>query len=112
MTNYVRRRTKQEHRDLVDFVEAVEEMDIQLEVRRRLGDLNPSGWLDLDRSHPCQPTKTKMTIRLDTDMVEWFRALGNGYQTRINAVLRAYMKGVTSRWIDSSTDRDLNGNPL
>lgn len=35
--------------------------------------------------------KSPVTIRLDTDVVEWFRDQGKGYQTRINAVLRAYV---------------------
>ncbi len=34
--------------------------------------------------------KTPLNMRLDTDVVEWFRAQGKGYQTRINAVLRRY----------------------
>lgn len=36
--------------------------------------------------------KTVVTIRLDPDVLEWFKAQGKGYQTRINALLRAYMK--------------------
>lgn len=32
------------------------------------------------------------TIRLDKDLLSWFRASGQGYQTRINAILRSYMK--------------------
>ena len=36
-----------------------------------------------------QPKKT-VTMRLDADLLEWFRRRP-GYQTRINAVLRAYM---------------------
>ena len=35
--------------------------------------------------------KEAVTIRLDADLLEWFRRQ-RGYQTRINAVLRAYMK--------------------
>jgi len=35
--------------------------------------------------------KVPMTVRLDADVLSWFRALGKGYQTRINAVLRSYM---------------------
>lgn len=35
-------------------------------------------------------SKDQITIRLDSDMVQWFRGQGRGYQTRINAVLRAY----------------------
>lgn len=36
--------------------------------------------------------KQKITIRLDKDVVKWFKSHGKGYQTRINAVLRTYMK--------------------
>ena len=36
--------------------------------------------------------KVPMTVRLDSDVLAWFRSLGKGYQTRINAVLRSYMK--------------------
>jgi uncharacterized protein (DUF4415 family) len=34
--------------------------------------------------------KTQTTMRFDTDMLEWFRAQGRGYQTRMNAVLRSF----------------------
>jgi len=38
------------------------------------------------------PRKQQVTIRLDGDVLEWFRAQGKGYQTRINSLLRAYME--------------------
>jgi uncharacterized protein (DUF4415 family) len=38
------------------------------------------------------PVKETMTIRLDADVLEWFRRQGKGYQTRINAILRSYMR--------------------
>jgi uncharacterized protein (DUF4415 family) len=31
-------------------------------------------------------------MRLDADVLAWFRAQGRGYQTRINTVLRAFMQ--------------------
>ena len=34
--------------------------------------------------------KVAISIRLDQDVLEWFKAQGHGYQARINAVLRAY----------------------
>lgn len=34
--------------------------------------------------------KAQLTLRLDADVLDWFRAQGSGYQTRINALLRAY----------------------
>jgi uncharacterized protein (DUF4415 family) len=36
--------------------------------------------------------KLPMTVRLDEDVLKWFRGHGKGYQTRINAVLRSYMQ--------------------
>ena len=38
------------------------------------------------------PTKQPVTIRLDADVLEWFRKQGPGYQTRINRLLRRYME--------------------
>jgi uncharacterized protein (DUF4415 family) len=37
--------------------------------------------------------KQQITLRLDADVLKWFRAQGKGYQTQINALLRAYMNG-------------------
>ncbi len=37
------------------------------------------------------PPKQLLSLRLDADIIAWFRAQGTGYQTRMNAVLRAYM---------------------
>lgn len=36
--------------------------------------------------------KVPITIRLDPDVLAWFRSLGKGYQTHINAILRTYME--------------------
>jgi uncharacterized protein (DUF4415 family) len=36
------------------------------------------------------PPKTSVSLRIDADVLEWFKAQGGRYQTRINAVLRAY----------------------
>ena len=35
--------------------------------------------------------KTSVHLRLDSDIVEWFKAHGKGHLTRMNAVLRAYV---------------------
>jgi len=37
-----------------------------------------------------QPPKTSISLRVEQDVLEWFKAQGPGYQTRINAVLRAF----------------------
>ena len=62
--------------DLSDMPEVTPEMFARAVVRRGI---KPT------------PSKQQVTIRLDDDVLEWFRALGKGYQTRINSLLRAYM---------------------
>ncbi len=50
------------------------------------------------RAKILQPqAKLPVSIRLDENVVQWFRAQGRGYQTRINAVLRAYVESQSSR---------------
>lgn len=36
--------------------------------------------------------KSLVTMRLDPDVIQWFKQVGKGYQTRINAVLRMYIE--------------------
>jgi uncharacterized protein (DUF4415 family) len=38
---------------------------------------------------PVSP-KELISLRIDQDVIEWFKAQGPGYQTRINSVLRAF----------------------
>ena len=37
------------------------------------------------------PRKAQLTIRVDSDVLDWYKKQGPGYQTRINALLRAFM---------------------
>ena len=41
--------------------------------------------------------KVQLTFRLDQEILDWFRADGPGYQTRINAVLRAFVNAQPRR---------------
>ncbi len=34
--------------------------------------------------------KAQVTLRIDADVLQWFRGHGKRYQTRINSILRAY----------------------
>jgi uncharacterized protein (DUF4415 family) len=38
------------------------------------------------------PKKALLSLRIDSDVIEWFRKQGAGYQSRMNALLRAYME--------------------
>lgn len=39
-----------------------------------------------------RPVKKQVSLRLDADMLEWFKVRGGKYQTHINEVLRRYME--------------------
>jgi uncharacterized protein (DUF4415 family) len=40
------------------------------------------------------PPKQSISLRLDADVLDWFKSRGTGYQSRINAVLRAFKEAV------------------
>ena len=46
---------------------------------------------DAVRGRFYRPVKRQITLRLDADLLAWFRSQGGKYQTRINAALREYM---------------------
>lgn len=42
------------------------------------------------RQLPATPRKAAISLRVDAEVLDWFKAQGPGYQTRINAILKAY----------------------
>jgi len=52
--------------------------------------LNDAFWQAV--SLPGTEQKTQITLRIDSDVVEFFKHTGKRYQTKINAVLRAYVE--------------------
>jgi uncharacterized protein (DUF4415 family) len=54
--------------------------------------------VDWDRLSITLPQpKADLHMRVDRDVLDWFRQTGRGYQTRINAVLRAYVEQMRQR---------------
>ena len=41
---------------------------------------------------PIAKNKVQVTLRIDSEVLEWFKSQGRGYQTQINSLLRAYME--------------------
>lgn len=39
-----------------------------------------------------RPPKKNITLRIDAEIIDWFKARGKGYQTRMNAVLRVFIE--------------------
>ena len=53
---------------------------------------------DWTRADPPMPEgKRLVSLRIDADVLEWYRRQGKGYQTRMNAVLRAFMEARKGR---------------
>jgi uncharacterized protein (DUF4415 family) len=52
----------------------------------------PSDFLPPISELEFRTPKKATSIRIDADVLDWFQSMGKGYQTKINAVLRAYKK--------------------
>ena len=48
-------------------------------------------WESAVRNPFFRPIKQQLTVRLDADVIAWLRRQGQGYQTRLNALLRSAM---------------------
>jgi uncharacterized protein (DUF4415 family) len=68
----------------------VREVDIARTSPPELANLPNDFWEDAELVMPV--AKQAISLRVDEDVLTWFRNLGPKYQTRMNAVLRSYMK--------------------
>jgi uncharacterized protein (DUF4415 family) len=74
--------------------DATTEEDIERQIAE---DPDLQGFDDIDWSKAVfvpAPAKQPISIRIDEDVLAFFKAQGAGYQSRINNVLRHYMKSV------------------
>lgn len=55
-----------------------------------------------DIRKPSEPDMSRVTLKLETDVLTWFRATGRGYQSRINRVLKWYIEEIEKQ--DGMTD--------
>jgi uncharacterized protein (DUF4415 family) len=77
-TDWERLETMEEEEiDVSDIPELTPEMFAKAVVKRGL---------------KTKENKAQLTIRVDRDVLAWFKTQGRGYQTRINSLLRAYME--------------------
>jgi uncharacterized protein (DUF4415 family) len=54
-------------------------------------------WSDAEVGKFYRPPKKAITIRLDTDVLDWLKGYGRGYQTRVNLLLRHAMANSAGR---------------
>ena len=81
-----------EGRSNLDRLENITDEEIEAQMR---DDPDWADFMDIDWSKAVavypQP-KNPVSIRLDSDVLDFFKASGKGYQTRINSVLRHFMQ--------------------
>jgi len=86
-------------KDLTDWarLDAMTEEEIE---RNAADDPDNPPWTEEDWANArvvWPQGKAPVTLRLDKDIIAWFKARGRGYQTRINAVLRAFVEAQKPR---------------
>src|SRR5262245_59087382 len=74
---------------------AMTEAQIEASAPAELADLPRDFWKYAELVLPV--SKQAISLRVDEDVLDWFRRLGPRYQTRMNAVLRSYMTQATKR---------------
>jgi uncharacterized protein (DUF4415 family) len=80
-----------------DRIDATTDEEIERQSREDNEDL---GLIETDWSNAVfvpAPQKNAISIRLDADVLSFFRSQGPGYQSRINQVLRHYMESVEKK---------------
>jgi uncharacterized protein (DUF4415 family) len=76
-----------EDRSNLERLDALTEEELEASI-----DFEEEGEIDWDTIQVGLPLpKQQLTVRLDAEVVDWFKSGGPGYQTRINAVLRSYV---------------------
>ena len=85
----MRKLTKEQRRQIAT-ISAKKDADIDVSEMPEVLD-----WSGAEMGKFYRPPKKPVTIRLDTDIVDWLKSYGRGYQTRVNHLLRHAM--VSSR---------------
>tara|TARA_R110002051_G_scaffold36609_5_gene79308 strand:- start:2279 stop:2680 length:402 start_codon:yes stop_codon:yes gene_type:complete len=81
--------TPKQKSQYTDFVNQMRDTILVFRNPALVKSLMPSEWRDLARKEV--PKKERVTLRIDADVLRFFRKLGNGYQAEVNGVLRAFM---------------------
>lgn len=71
------------------------EAEIEATSPKELANLPDDFWDEAEVVTP--PPKEAISMRVDIDVLQWFRSQGPRYQTRMNAVLRSYMNAKLRR---------------
>ena len=75
-----------------DWVKLAAMKDASIKFTKDAPQTSPADWADAvaHRGLPMPSRKEQIALRVDAEVLSWFRAEGPGWQTRMNAVLKAY----------------------
>ena len=110
-----RKRSKAEERAYAELQDALLELDDAAAgdaARLRAAAVREHARRVALRSRPacrCGRARCGSTAAYDEDVAKFFRTMGQGYQARMNAVLRAYMLAILSRALAEQEERGLDG---
>jgi uncharacterized protein (DUF4415 family) len=99
----MKRLTPAQKRDIA-AVSARRDEDIDLSEMPEVVD-----WSGAEIGKFYRPPKKAVTMRLDTDVLEWLKSYGSGYQTRVNLLLRHAMASSPSRGRTAKAARKRRG---
>ncbi len=107
-----RKRTKFEEENRAEMFEELRRDIKEIETIAETATAIPPGWWRLDRDFPPTPSKAPVSLRIDEDVLAFFRGYGRGYQTRMNRVLRTYMQARLAKVITSAKEKTAEGDLL
>jgi uncharacterized protein (DUF4415 family) len=85
-------KTGREVKDRTDWERLRNMTDADIKFTRDAPRTYPEDWANavMHKGLPVPFRKKQIALRIDEDVLEWFKAQGPGYQTRMNAVLREF----------------------
>ena len=95
----MRKLSKEQKRDIAALAakrdEGIDFSDIPLKL----------DWSKAEIGKFYRPPKKAVTIRLDTDVLDWLKGYGRGYQTRVNLLLRHAMASSAGKTANANGER-------
>lgn len=74
------------------IIDSIRDEDIDYSDIPDMGDADWSKFKIFDPSKTSNLLKRSITIRLDDEVIDYFKSFGKGYQTKINAALKEHIK--------------------
>lgn len=96
------KRTRSQAQAIYRVSEALQRLEYDLHYAAGYMRHIPSEWGRMHRAETGP--KTRVTTRIDNDILRYFKAQGPGYQRRINDVLRAFVCARAARFVEEEAD--------